>query len=113
MAVAVMGVLACGTVGACAAQRQAAPTTGAAAAQSDREVDRFRRWLARENGWTQKQRLDRIEREWMPRLQTLPAAERAEVAAAIEDAISSPRLDRERIRVMDRVLTSDTQMARR
>lgn len=113
-----------GAVG-CASQRQAgmmplapnAPVVQKADQKGDAgrspELERFRRWLARENSWTQRQRLDHIQREWLPRLQALTPAERAQAAEAIADAIPSARLDLQRTRVIEHMLENEGAYAAR
>lgn len=67
-------------------------------------VDNFRHWLGRDVGWSQDQRLRRIERDWMSTLSQLPSFERREAAAAIEANIRLRRLHHRRERIVRRLL---------
>ena len=70
-------------------------------------VANFRRWLIRDGGLTQEQRLRRIERDWVGQLTRLSATERQEAVAAIEANIRLRRLQAKRQRVV-RLLLANT-----
>lgn len=103
-----VGVLIMGSVG-CASTRQEpkiAHVTYAGDTQPD-VVANFRRWLLRDGGLTQEQRLRRIERDWVGQLTQLSPSERQEAVAAIEANIRLRRLQAKRQRVV-RLLLANT-----
>lgn len=105
-------VMAAGFAG-CATRPLAQPNRQIAYAEKARRddtVQNFRRWLNRDVGWTQVQRLRRIERDWMSSLEQLPMSERREAASAIASSIRSRRLQSQRERVIQRLL-EDNQVA--
>ncbi|MDX2021406.1 MAG: hypothetical protein SF187_14285 [Deltaproteobacteria bacterium] len=87
--------------------RPSAQIAFAETAKQDDTVRNFERWLNRDVGWTQGQRLRRIERDWMSSLSRLPMSQRRAAATAIESSIRSRRLQNQRERVIQRLLQDD------
>lgn len=81
--------------------------------QKQQPTHRFRAWLARDCGWTQRQRLAHIERDWLGYLLMLSDQDRYEAAVAIQSAINSPTLDEDRERLIEQVLGASQPLASR
>ena len=102
------GFLALGFAG-CAAQSasstKVAPSLALVHTENHSQVvHNFKKWLKRDAGWTQQQRLHRIEKDWLVALTKLPQGERHEVVAAIQSTIRSRRLLNERDLVLRQLL---------
>lgn len=104
----VLGVSAM-TVGCATGTRGGSATTVVVAGQASQPAThQFRTWLTRDCGWTQRQRLAHIERDWLSYLLMLSDQDRYDAAVAITSAINSPGLDDERDRLIEQVLGVDT-----
>jgi hypothetical protein len=76
-------------------------------------TQQFRDWLTRDCGWTQRQRLARIQRDWLSYLLMLSDQERYDAAVAITAAINSPGLEDEREQLIEQVLGAGPVLASR
>ena len=107
----VLSVLLSVGISACASQKQVAVTSAHVAETGPRQdqavlVRNFQRWLSRDVGWTQKQRLRHIQKDWLSALVQLPEADRRAAIAAIEYNIRSRRLAGERDRVVRQLMAN-------
>lgn len=109
----VLGVVAMSTGCATGVRGGSSSSAPVAMQAAPRATQQFRTWLGRDCGWTQRQRLARIERDWLGYLLMLSDQERYDAAVAITNAISSPALEDDRDRLIEQVLGASQILASR